>query len=72
MSELTEDRIREIVREEIAASKAESSSAVSIEMALLRGLVQHNAEAFTESLQLPDEYREQYLSYIDGVFKALE
>lgn len=72
MSELTEDRIREIVRDEMAVAKAESSSAASIEWALLRGLIRHNAEEFTESLQLPDEAREQYLSYIDGMFKGLD
>ncbi|CPX29781.1 Uncharacterised protein [Mycobacteroides abscessus subsp. massiliense] len=72
MGELTEDRIREIIRDEIAASKEESSSAASIEMALLRGLIQHNAEELVESLQLPDEAREQLQGYIDGVLKGLD
>lgn len=72
MSELTEDRIREIVREEMAAAKAESSSTSAIESALLRGLVQHRTEELVEGLQLPDEVREQFQGYIDGVFKGLD
>lgn len=71
MSELTEDRIREIVREEISASKAESSAVSSAEMTVFVGQLRHGAEKYIEDLKLPDAEREHLTSYMEGLFKSI-
>ncbi|OBB45677.1 hypothetical protein [Mycolicibacterium fortuitum] len=72
MSDLTEERIREIVREELADladHMAESSVTHSAEMAVAKAAMRHHAETLMEDLHVPDDMRERFNEYMNGILE---
>lgn len=67
MNKEDEQRIREIVREELAAAKAESAAVGAAEVTLMKASIRTQAESFIDELQLPDELRGIFEGYVNGM-----
>lgn len=64
---MTEARIREIVRDEIAREKAEAAAISSASTAVFRADIRMQLEEFMDSLALPDELREVFEALMTGM-----
>lgn len=65
--DMTEARIREIVRDEIAREKAEAAAISSASTAVFRADLRLQLEELMEAMSLPDELREVFEPFIAGM-----